>query len=207
MSRRIDRFKEQLARALDDNLHTRQWHNIVDWLIIAMILISTAEIFLSTLDLAPEVRRILWIVDIVCLVFFLIEVTARIWVAPLVDPKYSGWKGRLKYCFSFHGFVDVISTYPFFLGFFLPLPFQTLRLLRLTRVMRVMRLSRYSRGFSLFTNAMREKRHELLVSLQFLVIITIILSFLLYFFEHDAQPEVYDSGFASVMWSFAQYIC
>lgn len=206
MSRRIDRFKEQLARALDDNLHTRQWHNIVDWLIIAMILISTAEIFLSTLDLAPEVRRILWIVDIVCLVFFLIEVTARIWVAPLVDPKYSGWKGRLKYCFSFHGFVDVISTYPFFLGFFLPLPFQTLRLLRLTRVMRVMRLSRYSRGFSLFTNAMREKRHELLVSLQFLVIITIILSFLLYFFEHDAQPEVYDSGFASVMWSFAQYI-
>lgn len=206
MSSRIDRLKMQLARALDDNLHTRQWHNIVDWLIIAMILISTAEIFLSTLDLAPELRRILWIVDIVCLVFFLVEVTARIWVAPIVDPKYAGWKGRLKYCFSFHGFVDVVSTYPFFFGFFLPLPLQMLRVLRLTRVLRVMRLSRYSKGFSLFTDAMREKRHELLVSLQFLVIITIILSFMLYFFEHDAQPEVYDNGFASVMWSFAQYI-
>ena len=44
-------FKINLARALDENLHTRQWHNIVDWLIIAMILISTTEIFLSTFDL------------------------------------------------------------------------------------------------------------------------------------------------------------
>lgn len=50
------KFRENLARVFDDNLHTRQWHNIVDWLIVVMILISTAEIFLSTFDQAPSLR-------------------------------------------------------------------------------------------------------------------------------------------------------
>ena len=32
------------------------------------------------------------------------------------------------------------------------------------------------------------------------------LSFVLFFYEHAAQPEVYDNGFRSVIWTFAQYI-
>lgn len=203
---KVDTLKKNLARALDDNLHTRQWHNIIDWVIVAMILLSTTEIFMSTFDLAPEVRRVLLWVDGICLVFFLIEVSARIWVAPLVDARFKGWRGRLRYCFTFHGFIDVVSTYPFVLGFFFPLPFAALRVLRMTRVLRLARLTRYSKSFDLFNNALREKKHELLISLQFLLIITIILSLLLFFFEHEAQPEIYDNGFASVAWAFAQYI-
>ena len=42
--------------------------------------------------------------------------------------------------------------------------------------------------------------------LQFLVIVTVILSLLLFFFEHEAQPEIYNNGFASVSWAFARYI-
>ena len=32
------------------------------------------------------------------------------------------------------------------------------------------------------------------------------LSFVLFFYEHAAQPDVYDNGFRSVVWAFAQYI-
>lgn len=206
VSEKIEWLKINLARALDDNLHTRQWQNAVDWLIIAMILISTAEIFISTFDIDPPMRRILWWVDTICLMFFLVEVSARIWVAPLVDLRFSGWKGRLRYCFTFHGFIDVVSTYPFILSFLVPLPFSALRALRMARVLRLARLTRYSKSFDLFNGAMREKRHELLISLQFLAVITVILSILLFFFEHDAQPDVYNNGFASVAWAFAQYI-
>jgi voltage-gated potassium channel len=46
----------------------------------------------------------------------------------------------------------------------------------------------------------------MVVSLQFLVIVTLILSFILFFVEHTAQPEVYDNGWKSVVWAFAQYI-
>ena len=46
----------------------------------------------------------------------------------------------------------------------------------------------------------------MVVSLQFLTIVTLILSFVLFFVEHAAQPEVYDNGWTSVVWAFAQYI-
>lgn len=203
---KVENFKLQLARALDDDLHTRQWHNLVDYFIIAMILISTAEIFLSTFDIDPALRKALFWVDIAVLVFFTVEVSLRIWIAPIINPDYKGIKGRLKYCFSFYGFIDVVSTYPFYLSLLLPLPFGILRVFRLMRVVRLFRISRYMKSFRLLNNAMREKRRELWISLQFLVIITIILSLLLFFFEHEAQPDVYDNGIVSVAWAFAQYI-
>ncbi len=199
-------FKLRLARALDDNLHTRQWHNIVDWLIIAMILISTLEIFLSTFNLDPGLRKVLKWVDIITLAFFTVEVALRIWVAPCINPKYSGLKGRLKYCFTFYGAIDVLSTFPFYLQWIFPLPVAAFKLLRTARVVRTMRIGRYSKSFSLLSGAIREKCRELIVSMQFLLIITIILSLILFFAEHEAQPEVYKNGFISVVWAFAQYI-
>ena len=202
----MKKFKEELARALDDDLHTRQWHNLVDWLIIAMILLSTAEIFLSTFDLDPRLRRVLLWVDIGTLVFFTIEVSLRIWVAPLINPKWSGWRGRLRYCFSFYGMVDVLSTFPFYLQWIFPLPVLAFKALRTARVVRTLRIGRYTKSFNLLSDAIREKRHELIVSMQFLVVITVILSLVLFFAEHDAQPEVYHNGAVSVMWAFAQYI-
>lgn len=206
MAYSIKQLKYELARALDDNLHTRQWHNIVDWLIIAMILISTTEIFLSTFDINPTLRRVLFWVDIITLVFFTVEVCLRIWVAPLINPKWSGWKGRLRYCFSFYGFIDVVSTFPFYLQWIFPLPVMAFKALRTARVIRTLRIGRYTKSFTLLSDAIREKRHELIVSMQFLIVITVILSLVLFFAEHEAQPDVYDNGAVSVMWAFAQYI-
>lgn len=199
-------LKMKLARALDDNLHTRQWHNIVDWLIVAMILISTTEIFLSTFDLDPGLRRVLWWVDMVTLIFFTIEVALRIWVAPLINPKFKGLKGRLRYCFTFYGAIDVLSTFPFYLQWIFPLPVAAFKMLRTARVVRTMRIGRYSKSFNLLSNAIRMKRHELIVSMQFLIVVTVILSLILFFAEHEKQPEVYKNGFISVIWAFAQYI-
>ena len=62
------------------------------------------------------------------------------------------------------------------------------------------------RSFRLLQSAISSKLKEMLISLQFLVIVTIMLSFVLFFYEHAAQPEVYDNGITSVVWAFAQYI-
>lgn len=206
MPKRIQQFKLNLARIFDDSMHTRQWHNIVDWLIVFMILISTGEIFLSTFDIDPKLRRILWWVDTITLIFFTIEVSLRIWIAPLVNPRYKGWKGRLRYCFTFYGAVDILSTFPFYLQWIFPLPVLAFKALRTARVIRTLRIGRYTKSFNLLTDAIKEKRHELIVAMQFLIVITVILSLVLFFAEHDAQPEVYNNGAVSVMWAFAQYI-
>ena len=62
------------------------------------------------------------------------------------------------------------------------------------------------KSFSLFFKAMENTKHEMWVSVQLLVIITIVLSIILYLVEHIAQPEVYHSWWDSVLWSFMQYI-
>lgn len=199
-------LRQHLAAVFDDNLSTRKWHNVLDYLIIAMIVISTIEIFLSTFNLDPKLRRILWWVDIITLVFFTLEVSLRIWVAPEINSRYEGFSGRMKYCTSFHGFIDVLATYPYWLQWLLPFPIGWIKIFRVSRVMRLMRVSRYMKSWRLLSDAIYDKRRELLISMQFLLVITFILALILFFCEHDAQPDVYDNGFSSVAWAFAQYI-
>jgi voltage-gated potassium channel len=62
------------------------------------------------------------------------------------------------------------------------------------------------KAFSILSRAIKSKKQEMIVSLQFLSIVTLILSFILFFVEHDVQPEVYNNGWRSVVWAFAQYI-
>lgn len=199
-------FRKKVSRVFDDNLRTLQWKNMVDYLIMFMILLSTLEVFLSTFEWGPTMLLVLRVVDIITLVFFTIEVALRIWTAPELFPASSAWKSRLKYCFSFYGVIDLLSTVPFYAQWLIPMPVSALKTLRTFRIIRLFRITRYFRSFKLLSGAISSKRHELVISTQFLVIITIILSLILYYAEHEVQPENYNNGFVSVIWAFAQYI-
>ena len=201
---KIEKFRHELNRVFDDNLHTKQWHNYVDYAIIGLIIISTIEVFLSTYDnIVEKYGKWLHFVDVFTTIFFTIEVSLRIWCADLLDPKYKGFRGRVRYCFSFYGLIDILSTYPFYLNFFIKIPYTALKALRIARLLRIFR---YMKAFNILSRAIKSKKQEMMVSLQFLAIVTLILSFILFFVEHEAQPEVYNNGWKSVVWAFAQYI-
>lgn len=204
MSPKLLKFKQKLNQVFDDNLHTKQWHIIVDYVIIGFIVISTLEVFLSTYSgIVERYGKWLHVVDYITTFFFTIEVSLRIWSADQLDPKYKGFWGRIRYCFSFYGLIDILSTYPFYLHFFMPIPYVALKALRIARLLRIFR---YMKAFSILSRAFSSKKNEMKVSLQFLAIITLILSFVLFFVEHEAQPEVYNNGWTSVVWAFVQYI-
>ena len=198
-----ENFKKQLARVFDSDLRTKQWENYVDYAIIALIILSTVSVFLSTFEISAQCESVLHIIDIVTVVAFTIEVSLRIWAADEIDEKYKGLLGRVRYCFTFYGLIDILSTYTFYISLFIPLPYAMLKSLR---VMRLLRVFRYMHSFKLLQQAISSKAKELFVSLQFLVIVTLMLSFVLFFYEHAAQPDVYDNGFRSVVWAFAQYV-
>lgn len=200
---RAEKFKKQLARVFDNDLRTKQWENYVDYAIIALIIISTLSVFISTFEISPFWEKVLNVVDLVTVIAFTIEVSLRIWVADEINPKYKGFLGRVRYCCSFYGLIDILSTYTFYISLFLPLPYAMLKSLR---VMRLLRVFRYMRSFRLLQQAFSSKSKEMFISLQFLVVVTLMLSFVLFFYEHAAQPEVYNNGLRSVVWAFAQYI-
>ena len=197
-------FKMSLARVFDDNLRTRQWQNVLDYVIIGLIVLSTVEVFLSTYDnVVEKYGHILKFIDWFTTIFFTIEVSLRIWAADLQDEKYKGIKGRLRYCFSFYGLIDILSTYSFYLHFFMPMPYVALKVLR---VFRLLRIFRYMKSFRILGDAIKSKKEELAVSMAFLSILTVILSFLLYFAEHTAQPELCENGWKTMVWAFAKYL-
>ena len=200
----MQKIKQQLNRVFDDRLETRQWENKVDWAIIGLIIISTVEVFLSTFD-SISTRYGGWLkaIDVFTTAVFTVEVSLRIWCADLLDAKYKGFCGRVRYCLSFYGLIDIVSTYSFYVALLFPVPYSALKVLRVFRLLRVFR---YMKSFRLLGDAFGSKKSELWVSLQFLCIVTLILSFLLFFVEHQAQPEVYDNGWRSVVWAFMQYI-
>lgn len=201
---KIAHFKHNLGRVFDDNLRTKQWQNMVDYAIIGLILLSTLEVFLSTYDnIVARYGTWLKVIDYFTTIVFTIEVTLRIWAADELSPKYKGFWGRVRYCCTFYGLIDILSTYPFYLHFFLPVPYVALKALRIARLLRIFR---YVKAFNILSRALRSKKNEMVVSLEFLCIITVILSFILFFVEHEAQPEVYANGWTSVLWAFAQYI-
>lgn len=201
---KIQEFKKGLSIVFDDNLHTKKWHNYVDYAIIGLIIISTLEVFLSTYSgIVERYSRWLNFVDYFTTIFFTIEVSLRIWCADLINDKYKGFWGRVRYCFSFYGFIDIISTFPFYLHFFMKIPYAALKVLRIARLLRIFR---YMKAFNILSRAIKAKKQEMIVSLQFLTIVTLILSFILFFVEHEVQPDVYNNGWKSVLWAFAQYI-
>ena len=200
---RVETFKQQLARVFDSDLRTKQWENYPDYVIIGLIILSTLSVLISTFNVGPVCEKVLSVVDIVTVIAFTVEVTLRIWAADAIDEKYKGFWGRVRYCFTFYGMVDVLSTYTFYVSLFFPLPYSVLKALR---VLRLLRVFRYMHSFRLLQKAITSKAEEMCVSLQFLVIVTLMLSFVLFFYEHNAQPDVYDNGFKSVVWAFAQYV-
>ncbi len=200
---KIAEFKKKLARVFDNDFGTEQWGNILDYVIIGLIILSTLAVFVSTFNVSPTCEVVLHIVDIVTVIAFTIEVTLRIWTADELNARFKGFWGRVKYCCTFYGLIDVVSTYSFYVALFFPLPYAVLKSLR---VLRLLRVFRYMRSFKLLQQAILSKSKEMCISLQFLVVVTLMLSFVLYFSEHAAQPEVYDNGMKSVVWAFAQYI-
>ena len=117
-----ENFKKQLARVFDSDLRTRQWENYADYAIIGLIVISTIEVFLSTYDgIVEKYGKFLHFIDYFTTICFTIEVSLRIWAADQIAPKYKGSWGRVRYCFSFYGLIDILSTFPFYVNLFVGL--------------------------------------------------------------------------------------
>ena len=203
-------FKEKLSAVFDDDLTTRspEWKNYADYVIIGMIVLSTVAVFLETLPLSEGFRQGLRVFDWIVQIFFTVEVSLRIWAADLIDDKYSGFSGRVRYCLSFYGLVDFLATYPVWLGIAFPalMPVTVIQLLRVLRVARLFRVFHYLKAFRFLGDAVSSKKKEIWVSFQFIAVITVILSFLLYLVEHEANPEMMGDGWKSIVWAFAKYL-
>ncbi len=137
--------------------------------------------------------------EIFSVTIFSIEYAGRVWVADLT-PQYEGAiLGRIRYMLSPMALIDLTAILPSLL-LMSSVDLRFLRIMRLFRILRLLRLPHYNRAFHSIALAAHSKKAELQMALAIMFVLLIISSSLVYFAEHDAQPDAFSSIPASLWW-------
>lgn len=181
-------MREKLRRIVEDN--TTKKGKIFDYFIQLLIIASLVAFAIETLpNISEATLKGLNLFEIICVAIFTIEYLLRIYVA----------KKPLKYIFSFYGLVDFLAIFPFYLKTIYDL--RALRAFRFFRVFRALKLIRYNNALKRFHTAAGIVKEELVLFLIATSIFIFLASSGIYFFENEAQPEVFSSVFHSFWWA------
>jgi len=181
-------MKKKLRSLIEDN--TTRNGKLFDYFIQVIILISLISFAIETLpNNSEETKKVLFLIELISVIIFSVEYLLRVYSA----------KSPLKYIFSFFGIIDLLAILPFYLKFAIDL--RALRVFRVFRVFRALKLIRYNKALLRFHVAAKMVKEEMVL----FFIVTAILVFLsasgIYFFENEAQPEVFSSIFHSFWWA------
>ncbi len=164
-----------------DTVEGRRFDIWLLWAILLSVLVIMAE---SVKDIDEKYGQTLEYIEYCFTIIFTIEYLMRIYVSE--KPK--------KFIFSFWGIIDLLSTLPTYLAFFLSGPqlFSILRTARLLRIFRVLRLTSFLVEAQKLGKAVRSSGAKITVFLGFVLIVVVVMGTVMYTIE---PPE---AGFTSI---------
>jgi voltage-gated potassium channel len=165
---------------------------IFDYSIQILIVISLINFSWQTMqNLSESTRAVLRYIQVGTVIIFTIEYLLRIIVAG----------NKLKYIFSFFGLIDLVAILPFYISTGIDL--RSLRAFRLLRLFRILKLVRYSKALQRFHNAFVIAKEEIVLFFTVTVMLLYLAGVGIYYFESNAQPDVFTSVFQSLWWAVA----
>lgn len=162
-----------------------------------LIFLNVVAVALETVKAVHDpYQHLLHAFDLASVAVFSVEYALRVW-ACVEDPRYARpVRGRLRFALSPLALIDLVAIVPFYMPVVFPFD---LRELRLVRLLRFMKMSRHSRAMRTVIAVLRRKREELASAVTIVSVLLVVVSSLMYFIEHEAQPEVF-SSIPSAMW-------
>lgn len=167
---------------------------LFDLVVQTLIVLSIVSFSIETMPRLPTSMH-MWLehVEQALVTAFAVEYVLRFAVA----------RRKLRFVFSFFGLIDLVSILPGLLA--LGIDLRSLRALRLLRLFRTLKLVRYNRAIARFHRAIGLAREEIVLFLCATSILLYLSAVGIYFFEHDAQPEVFASVFHSFWWAVVTF--
>ena len=156
-----------------------------DVILLILILLSVVFVMLESVPrIDARYHEQLYIGEWIITIFFSLEYIARILTV----------KKPFKYIFSFYGIIDLLSTIPLYISFFLAGSsyLLTVRALRLLRVFRILKITRYIGASNKLKRALLHSRPKIFVFLFAVLIISIIAGTIMYLVEGE------ENGFNSI---------
>jgi voltage-gated potassium channel len=176
----------------------------VNSFIVGLILLNTAAVILETVQSIYEpYEAIFHGIEFFSVIVFSVEYLLRVWTCTL-NPAYAQpITGRLKYIISFGAIIDLLAVLPFYIPLFGGKDLRFVRSLRLLRFFRFFKLGRYLNASKVISNVFKAKKEELVLSFVITIFLIVIASCVMYYAEHDAQPDKFSSIPETMWWSVA----
>ncbi len=173
-------------------------------ILTSLILLNLTAVILETIPSLQEYSSIFTTFETITVVVFTLEYILRVW--SIVDgQKYNGsFSGRLKYCLSFYSLIDLLAILPFYLPVLIGFDLRFIRSLRLLRLLRILKLGQYSNSLGMLYRVATKKKYDIAVSLSIILLLIIFAGCMLYFLEHDYQPEVVSDIPTTIWWGLAK---
>jgi voltage-gated potassium channel len=157
-----------------------------------LIFVSIVNFSILTLpNLSIKTQEIINRLEIFCVSVFTVEYLLRIYSA----------SSRVKFFFSFFGLIDLIAILPFYLT--LGMDLKSLRAIRLFRILRLFKFLRYGNTMEKIKKSFNSIKRELFLFTLATLMLLYFSSIGIYYFENEAQPEVFASIFDAMWWSVA----
>ncbi len=168
-----------------------QWFDLSIQFLIVLSLISFSIETLPNLSL--EVQKILYCIEVICVIIFTIEYLLRLFVT----------QNKLKFIFSFYGLIDLFAILPFYLA--LGIDLRSIRIFRMFRLFRIFKMIRFTKAITHLFRAFKSIKEELILFLVLSSFLLFLSSVGIYYFENQAQPDVFKSVFHSLWWAIATF--
>ncbi|HSK46850.1 MAG TPA: ion transporter [Coriobacteriia bacterium] len=193
-------LKRRIYEALETDEGQDEYYTLRAFLAVFIVL-NLISVALSTIPWFVErYARGLIAFEIISVAIISVELGLRVW-ACTEDPRYARpVAGRLRYLVRPMTLIDLISIAPSLFSV-LGLDLRFLRVFRLLRLLRVLKLGRYSEGLVRLDDVIWKKRGELVSALLLISILLTLISGLMYFAEHEAQPEAFSTLPEALWWS------
>lgn len=163
-----------------------------DLTVQSLIVVSLVAFTIETLPgLSTPVARALQVVEIFSIAIFTLEYLTRLLVAD--RPRH--------FAFSFFGIIDLLAILPFYMS--LGVDLRSVRAMRLLRLFRILKMARYNAAILRFRTALSIAREELVLFSCVALLVLYLAAVGIYYFENDAQPEVFASVPHSLWWAVA----
>lgn len=174
--------------------------NWLEWILFGLISLNIVALVVETVDSigVPYANFFHWF-DITSLVIFALEYFCRIWSCTL-DSRYSKpILGRFKYATTGYMVLDLIIILPLFVHI-IGIDTRLFLILRILRLLRVLKLTRYSKNFARLVRVVKKKKGDLIAAVGLVLALVLMVSSVMYFAEHDAQPDKFPSIPAAMWW-------
>lgn len=168
---------------------------------ITLIILNVLAVMLETVEeIDNEYADMLLDFEYFSVAIFSMEYLLRIWCCN-VNRNYSGRIiGRFKFMITPMAIVDLLSIVPFYLPMVTTFDMRFIRIIRLSRIFRLFKIGRYSSAYTLIKHVIIAKKEYLTITMIFGITLLIISSCMMYFIEHDAQPQIFSSIPATMWW-------